>query len=117
MRELLAVSYSDSENSADPEWNFALPEARSRSRLAPMMASKSLITDLSDEDLDRVHGGDRAFVPERAKRSRLDAFQGERDALAHADAHRAEREAAGAAGKLGRRGGDQPRSRGPQRVT
>jgi len=82
-----------------------------------MGSSKSLITDLSDEDLDRVHGGDRAFVPERVKRRRLDAFQGERDALAHADAHRAEREMAGAPAKLGRRGSDQPCSRGPQRVT
>jgi hypothetical protein len=52
--------------------------------------SRKPLAELSADEMDRVRGGDRGFVP-------LYAFDDEGDALADADAHGAERIAAAGA--------------------
>ena len=78
----------------------------------PPMATKPVnpFPELSEEELDRVHGGDRGFLAS-------DALEDEGDALPDTDAHRAKRVAARAARELARGRGDQPRAGRAKRMT
>ena len=85
--------------------------------LSPMATKSTHFPELSDEELDRVHGGDRGFVAREVSGADSDALDGEGDALPDADAHRAKRIASRSPRELARGGGDQPRPRRSERMT
>jgi hypothetical protein len=67
------------------------------------------LPELSEDELARVHGGDRGFFASGA-------LDDERDALADSDAHGAERVAPAGAAELVHRGRDEARAAGAERV-